>query len=175
LKCDEGVATLNALEVRWKKEPASILSGNRAFNFELFRNAFLYLVGIYKSPLFMNKALFYVDFLNFRNHKKSLTGMRYVRLEYGPCPDQYQALVAKLIEDGNVKKRGHNLQKLKEANLDLFDDDEKATLSAILDIGKSESAKYLYDLSHDENAFTKTAPFIEVISYKYAKDLLIKE
>lgn len=59
LKCDEAYAELNALEVHWKSHSPDIYSGNRSFCLELFKQAVRYLIGVTKSPLFLNKTLFY--------------------------------------------------------------------------------------------------------------------
>jgi hypothetical protein len=90
LKCDEAYAEHNALEVHWKSQSSDIYSGNRSFCLELFKQAACYLIEFTKSPLFLNKALFYADFKHFQQWGTGITGARYVHLEYGPCPDQFQ-------------------------------------------------------------------------------------
>jgi putative zinc finger/helix-turn-helix YgiT family protein len=173
IKCDQELASLNALEVAWKNTPADEKSGNKLFRVDLFANVVLFLLPVFKSPLFLLKALFYVDFLHFRRTDKGITGARYVRLDYGPCPDQYQNLFKHLISKGYIKENGkHDYVQLREPDLKLFDDVEIETLKMVKVFAEKHGEKKLFELSHKEAAFEKTAPFTEMISYKHAKTLL---
>ncbi len=173
LKCDEAYAESNALEVHWKTHPADIYSGKRRFNWELFKQAVCYLVELTRSPLFLNKALFYLDFIHFKNHGTSITGARYVHLEYGPCPDQYQNIFDLLLSDGTLTAiTHHELHAAVKADLSVFDDIEKETLRLVADLVKSDQGKKLLDLSHEEQAFKKTKA-LQLISYEFAKHLKI--
>lgn len=174
LKCDQDMACLNALEVSWKNTPADDKSGNKSFRIDLFTNVVLFLLPTFKSPLFLLKAIFYVDFLHYKNTGKGITGARYVRLEYGPCPDQFRTLLNYLISSGKIKETwSHDLEPMKETELRLFDDSEIETLKKIRVVGEEKSPKKLYELSHEEQAFKKTAPIVELISYEHAKTLLL--
>ena len=173
LKCDEAYAEFNALEVHWKSHPADQFSGNRKFSWELFKQAARYLIDFTKSPLFFNKAMFYADFLHFKKFGTSITGARYVHLEYGPCPDQYQNLIALLINEGVIKTSGyHELKSNGKPDLSVFDDTEKETLKLIADLAKTDKGQKLLKLSHEEQAFKKTEP-LQFISYDFAKELNI--
>lgn len=173
LKCDEACAEINYLNVHWKSHAPDIFNGNRRFSLELLKNTILYLLDVASSPLYLNKVLFYVDFLHFKKHAKSLTGSRFVPLEYGPCPDRFQTIFSYLEEKGCIKKTGkHNLEAIEMPHLDLFDDQEQETLKKIHELAKKDGGKSLYELAHKETAFTKTM-FAEPISYVYAKSLLI--
>ena len=173
LKCDEAYAESNALEVHWKTHPADIYSGKRRFNWELFKQAVCYLVELTRSPLFLNKALFYLDFIHFKRHGISVTGSRYVHLEYGPCPDQYQNLFDILLQEGTLTAISHHeLKSSVKADLSIFDDDQKATLKLIADLVKKDQGKKLLEQSHEELAFKKTHS-MQIISYELAKQLKI--
>lgn len=171
LKCDPSYAAINALQVESKL--SDIYSGNKKFSLELAKNAILYLLDVAKSPLYLNKVLFYVDFLHFKKFGKSLTGSRFVPLEYGPCPDGFQTIFAYLEKEACIKRTGqHTLKAMSKPDMSLFDDQEKETLHAIYQLAKKDGGASLYELSHQEKAFTKTA-FAEPISYIHAKHLLI--
>lgn len=173
LKCDEAYADSNALAVHLKAHPADIYSGKRRFNWELFKQAVCYLVDLTRSPLFLNKALFYLDFIHFKDHGTSITGSRYVHLEYGPCPDQYQNLFDVLLSEGIVLAvTHHELKSAQTADLSVFDDAEKETLKKIADLVKKDHGKKLLDLSHEEQAFKKTRA-LQLISYEFAQHLKI--
>ena len=52
--------------------------------------------GISRTKL--NKLLFYADFLHYKEFGVSITGAKYAHLPYGPCLDEYQHILAMLIE-----------------------------------------------------------------------------
>lgn len=173
LKCDEAYAEWSALHVHWKSCPPDIYNGNRRFSWELFKQAVRYLIQFTKSPLFLNKALFYADFKHYQLYNVSITGARYAHLEYGPCPQQYENLIYFMLHEGAlIQSGGHALKSVESANLDLFSDSEKEILEWVAKIAKSDGGKKLLDLSHHENAYKKTAS-MELISYEFAKHLKI--
>lgn len=173
LKCDEAYAELNALEVHWKSHPADVYSGKRSFNLECFKQAVLYLIKVFKTPLFLNKALFYFDFKHYQMYGTSATGARYAHLGYGPCPDQF----AKIYQQFRAKKilgsGGHHvLTNLVEPDMSIFSDSEKEILELVAKHGIKDGGKKMFDLSHQEDAFQKTEP-LDFISYEFAKNLKI--
>lgn len=171
LKCDEAYAEFNALEVQWKSHPPDVFSGNRRFSWALFKQAVRYLIEFTKSPLFLNKALFYLDFMHYKHYGKSITGARYVHLEYGPCPDQYQNLISELLREKALVAAGHHILKSTgKPDLGGFDDTERETLLMLGDLVKKDGGKKLLRLSHEEMAFQKTEP-LQYISYEFAKTL----
>ena len=173
LKCDEAYAEHNALEVHWKSHPADILSGNRTFCLQLFKQAVRYLIGFTKSPLFLNKALFYADFKHFQLHNISITGARYVHLNYGPCPDQYQNLYQLFLAKGILISGNHHILKSAEKpDLTVFSDSEKEILEFVARIAEKDGGEQLFKISHEEEAYKKTEP-CKPISYKFAKTLKI--
>lgn len=173
LKCDEAYAEHNALQVHWKSQLSDIYSGNRPFCLELLKQAVRYLIGFTKSPLFLNKALFYADFKHHKLHNVGITGTRYVPLEYGPCPDQYQNLIQLLLSNGTLEAgRNHTLKSVDKPDLSVFSDTEKEVLEMVAQLAAKDGGKRLLNLSHEEEAFKKTKAF-EIISYKYSSELKI--
>lgn len=173
LKCDEAYAELNALEVHWKSLSSDIYSGNRPFCLELFKQAVRYLIGFTKSPLFLNKSLFYADFKHFQRYGTSITGARYVHLDYGPCPDQYQNIYQLFLSKGVLISGGHHILKsTEEPDLSVFSDSEKAILEFVAQIACLDGGKRLLKISHEEEAFKKTEP-LQIISYEFSKELKI--
>lgn len=126
LKCDDAYAEYSALNVHWKSHPPDVYSGNRRFSWELFKQAVRYLIEFAKSPLFLNKALFYADFKHYQLYGMSITGARYAHLEYGPCPQQYENLIYFMLHEGAlIQAGGHTLKTIETPNLDIFSDSEK--------------------------------------------------
>jgi len=173
LKCDEAYAELNALEVHWKSHPPDVYSGNRSFCLELLKQAVKYLIKFTKSPLFLNKALFYADFKHFQRYGTSITGARYVHLDYGPCPDQFQNIYQQFLAKGVLISGGyHVLKSIEEPDLSVFSDSEKEILEFVSQVAYEDGGQRLLDVSHEEQAFIKTEP-LQIISYKFSKDLKI--
>ena len=132
-----------------------------------------YLIEFTKSPLFLNKALFYADFKHFQQYGTSITGARYVHLEYGPCPDQYQSIYQLLLTKGVlILGKDHLLKSREKPNMDIFSDTEKEVLAFIAKKAQADGGKKLLKISHDEEAFKQTGP-MELISYAFSKDLKI--
>jgi putative zinc finger/helix-turn-helix YgiT family protein len=173
LKCDEAYAEYSALNVHWKSHPPDIYSGNRRFSWELFKQAVRYLIEFAKSPLFLNKALFYADFKHYQLYDISITGARYAHLEYGPCPQQYENLIYFMLHEGAlIQADGHTLKTIKNADLSIFGDSEKEVLELVANLAKLDGGKKLLKLSHEEDAYKNTES-MALISYEFAKHLKV--
>jgi putative zinc finger/helix-turn-helix YgiT family protein len=171
LKCDETYASSNAIEVRSKHQQPDIFNGNVKFSLERFQAAALYLLPATKSPLFLNKAMFYADFVHYKKHGRSLTGAKYIPLEYGPCPDQYQSLFERMKELNLISSVGrHNIEPKVQPDMTQFDDKEIETLKTIYQLAEKDGGQTLFDKSHEEEAFLQTKSY-EPISYDFAKKL----
>lgn len=176
LKCDEAYAETNFLNIQSQHSIPDEFRGNRKFSLELFKNVALFLIEkTQASILFLNKLHFYADFLHFRKTGRGITGVRYVTLKYGPCPDDYKPLYDSLVAIGAIEKKDpHSFQALESSDFSVFDDEEKATLLLLADVIEKKGVKYLYDLSHKEKGFTETAE-CDFINYQFADRLLINE
>ncbi len=173
LKCDEAYAEYSALSVHWKSHPPDVYSGNRRFSWELFKQAVRYLIEFAKSPLFLNKALFYADFKHYQLYGVSITGARYAHLEYGPCPQQYENLIYFMLHEGVlIQADSHTLKNIGTANLGIFGDSEKEVLNLVANLAKADGGKALLKLSHQEDAY-KNSESMALISYEFAKHLKI--
>ncbi len=173
LKCDEAYAELNALEVHWKSHSPDNFNGNRLFSLELFKQAVRYMIGFTKSPLFLNKALFYADFKHFQRYGVSITGARYVHLDLGPCPDQYQNIYQLFLTKGVlIPAEEHTLKSSEEPDLTVFTDSEREVLEYVAKKVKGDGGKKLLKISHEEEAYKSSEP-LQPISYQLSKELRI--
>lgn len=122
----------------------------------------------------LNKYMFYSDFLAFKRIQKSLTGSRYVRLSFGPVPNRYDfkydmnPYIKTEIEEDKMTYHLSN-QAFDES---IFNPQEKDIIYRVFDRLKDMRSSEVSELSHQENAWTKTAPG-NYVSYQHAKDLLI--
>lgn len=103
----------------------------------------------------------------------SITGARYVHLEYGPCPDQFQNIYQLFLSQGVLISGGHHILKsIEKPDLSVFSDSEKEILDFVAQVAYKDGGKKLLDTSHEEKAFKKTEP-LQLISYEFSKELKI--
>jgi putative zinc finger/helix-turn-helix YgiT family protein len=174
-KCDSNYARENLRSIEDALSSPDEFTGNVKFSYNKFKNVVLMIAPTCKSPLFINKAMFYIDNLNFKRHKKSITGSQYTKLDYGPCPEHYKMLFRQMQEEKVIKvkdNKKHDLEVLIKPDLKLFDDQEIETIGEIIKLAKHDGGKSLYDLSHEEKGF-KDADYLGFVSYKFAKNLKI--
>ena len=135
---------------------------------------------VFKTKLM--KLLFYVDFLNYKNHHHSITGMSYAHLPYGPVPHGYELIlgtitansaeislepaeigncIGEIVRINNVPKIHH----LSETDLEV--------IHLISNRFEYYSSKTISELSHAEPAYKKTEA-TKLISYKLAPTLNIE-
>ena len=127
------------------------------------------------SKLFLNKMMFYVDFWNYKNWGKSITGADYIPLQYGPCPNDYQEILQEMINDHEITPiYGHCFTVNNPPDMSEFSAEELKTIDRVVALASTDKGKKLFDLSHEEKGFIET-PLYETISYEYAKDLKIEE
>ena len=157
----------------------SIYNGFREFDLDRLENLIGYIASrvndLYKTSL--NKYLWYMDFLNYKNTLKSITGLRYIRYTYGPIIEgkNYELI---LNLDSKFEKEDREINynittKIHSKNnydLSLFSKDEIKVIDRVIELLKDKNATNISDLSHEERAWIETKDN-ELISYEYAHDL----
>lgn len=127
----------------------------------------------------LNKLLFYSDFYAFKESTRSMTGLQYVHLPYGPVPDNFDFVYAQLIKEGVLCKEeisypngyfGENYVSNRDVDLTMFNENEKSILELVQAKFQNYSSKEITDYSHEEMAYKETV-LSEVISYKFSEDL----
>jgi len=155
-------------------------SGNRNFEMNRFREMVVLIAllcgEIYRTKL--NKLLFYADFLAYRLQNKSISGSRYVHLQYGPVPDNYSALLDQMQGSDidfvfDEDYRQEKIKAAREADTGIFSDLELTILRVVAKEFRYTSGKEISEISHDEPAYNNTKDRQE-ISYKYALELKYK-
>lgn len=159
----------------------NIYNGNQLFDYNKLLNVFLFFAKnvdeLFKTKL--NKLLFYVDFIAYREHGKSITGLRYTHLDYGPVPDKYEMLIGIMMEEhvlNEIEKvyrsgtSGTLYKAMKKPDMKIFNNYEKGILKRVIEIVKNKSSKEISILSHEEDGYMNTK-LGEPISYKYAKTI----
>jgi putative zinc finger/helix-turn-helix YgiT family protein len=156
-------------------------SGFMKFEIEKFIAMFMFFVANLKLAwkTKINKLLWYADFLHFKEYSCALSGAHYVRLPYGPVPDNYEMIIGYLLSEGSLGKeevifgKDKVVEKLVSRttpDLTIFKESELKVLNYILTEFKDTTSKEISKKSHAEHAFTCTREG-QPISYKLAEKL----
>lgn len=152
-------------------------TGMRAFDPDRLRETVIYLArrvhDLYRTKL--NKVLFYLDFATYRESGRGFTGLRYARADFGPVPDQYELVMAGLV-DGDVlafreKGEGQVVDAARDADLAAFSPSDISLLDAVCAFANTfATASALSSFSHTEPGWLETEPG-GIIGYDYAARL----
>ena len=131
---------------------------------------------LFQTKLF--KLLFYIDFYNYKQYNKSITGIPYCKFKFGPVPDDYEKFIRVLRYSDNLKVEDIfddestkvHICSSKEVELNCFTAEEVEVIKKVTTFLKKYNAKQLSDLSHEEDAYQLTADR-QFIDYKFAESL----
>ena len=126
----------------------------------------------------LNKYLWYIDMLNYKNNGKSLTGLIYEKESYGPVIIKYLyrdiSIASDKFERIDREDNYGNLSTkiISNNNFELSDlkDDEIKIINKVIKTLKNKSVTEISELSHKEMGWKNTHKN-EYISFKYADDL----
>ena len=155
-------------------------SGFQRFNFQKLKNMIIYYAQnhkkLYKTKLM--KLLWYTDALNFFRSTKSISGLTYIHLNYGPVPEDRNELlgllekmsVIRIEEDISSPYGGECIESDAQFDASLFSEKELKVLQDVNKKFDNFTTKDLVNLSHEEEAYTKTSP-LEKMSFVHALEL----
>lgn len=156
-------------------------NGYTKFNKEKVYNMIIYFADntILKTKLL--KEMFYADFLFYKENCKSITGLEYCKLPFGPVPDGFETILLNEYQEGMIdykpvitaSKEYYEIASKKEFNKDLFTKEELDILAKIKKYFKDYNVKKIVDYSHKEKAYTDTNDCAK-ISYDYSFDIDLK-
>ncbi len=147
-----------------------------------YENAILYFVkycnNSYLGATKLNKLMYYLDFLSFRDTKKSVTGDLYVHKQFGPVPSQIDDVLTKLqskniLEIKKVQYKDGEIFKYEtkqDPDLSVFDTYEKKLLENICEEFCLWKTDKIVNQTHLEAPWFYSKPY-EIVDYKYSKDL----
>lgn len=132
--------------------------------------------GVLKTKLL--KEMFYTDFLHYKNTCKSITGLEYAKLQFGPVPDQFESILNECLKEKLIdytieydnQYESHRISSNKEFDSSIFEAEELEILKQVQDKFKEFNSKEIVDFSHQEKAFI-SPKFYDKISYDYAFDI----
>ncbi len=153
-------------------------------NERLYENAVLYFIKYcnnkYLHATKLNKLLYYLDFIHFRDHKKSVTGDMYIHQGYGPVPSRIDDVLAKLKDEGTIDTEAvphldteivnFSLKDESKFSESVFSADQKKLLKQICDEFGSWPTEKIVAQTHLEAPWFYSKPY-EVVGYAYAKDI----
>lgn len=162
-------------------------SGYKKFDVKKYFNIVIYFLEFYGDSYktYINKFLFYSDFLNYRSTGYSITGAQYIAIQRGPVPDWYDLFYDMMkhkdyirIEEkefisGSEEKIVEKFIPNKRFENELFNENELISLkNTITFFEKLTPLKKIVDLSHLENAWKDNVATKHKIDYqKYAFEL----
>ena len=124
----------------------------------------------------MNKLLFYVDFSHYQQYGRSITGISYKAIEWGPVPRNYGAMYNFLVDqryiDIEEKEVGEMIVwkdkiKLTVENSPL-DEEEINTIEKVVKKMKGKNTRQIVDMSHEESAWKENVKHKAFINYEYS-------
>jgi putative zinc finger/helix-turn-helix YgiT family protein len=135
----------------------------------------------YNSRLKLNKQLFYTDFRHYKMYGRSITGLSYRAIKYGPVPANYDNIYTYLeneqviVSNWAKTSNGSALESFTtdaEFKSTVFSRDELETIGDITTKFKDIPSWDMVELSHKERAWKELEPGKQLISYQeYAFDL----
>lgn len=156
-----------------------ITTGFKAFENNKIKQVIIYFaerLQPYKTKL--NKLLFYVDFVHFRNTAQGITGLCYKANSYGPVPNNYNILFwtladlgiidieSSMITNGEVERIIPSPAYQFDASL--FSESELGALEYVANTFKETSASDIVEISHREPAWKDNIEDKKIIPFTYA-------
>lgn len=164
-------------------EIPTIYNGYRAFNQDKFQNMIKYFSEkLSPFKVKMNKLLFYSDYLSFKRHGISMSGIEYQAIQMGPVPLHFQSHFD-LAQRNNVIRIdevlfptgmvGEKFEAIGDRfNKSLFSNNELDILNEIYNLFKDTSTNDIIEISHKEKAWIKCEKDRQTIPYSYAFELV---
>ena len=123
----------------------------------------------------MNKVLFYIDFLSFRERGIAISGLAYQAIEFGPVPQRWDRVYSAFDEVQEQLRlvQGQECMSMVaggEADMSAFSADEMAVIDTVCEKMKKLTSRAATKLSHEEPAWkdyvgkAETIPFSEAFS-----------
>lgn len=106
----------------------------------------------------MNKLLFYIDFLSYRERGMSITGLSYKAIEFGPVPDRWDVVYSEFPEVRQELRSagdfvGSVLVPSGESDFSLFAESELEIMEAVCVRFSAVSSREVSRISHEEDAW----------------------
>lgn len=108
-------------------------------------------------PTKLNKEMSYADFLHYKQHGQSISGLQYQAIQYGPVPVHYDTVYDNISGISKEIVISHNMESTRLScesfDASVFTEQELQTLHAVLAMALPMNTKDLIDKSHGEAAW----------------------
>lgn len=132
----------------------------------------------------LNKLLYYLDFISYRDRKKVVTGDKYVHLDYGPVPSRIDdTIIPEMKKEGLLDiqiipfKDAHTVKFITKVEPDMsaFDSYENRLLRAICEEFKDIKTEQIVSQTHLESPWYYSEMY-DQIDFENAADIdILKE
>ena len=146
---------------------------------ERLKNLLLYVLGKMGDTFQtkMNKVLFYIDFLSYRERGMAISGLSYNAIDFGPVPQRWDRVYSAFDEVVPQPKLVREQESIEltaatEADMSAFTQQELAVIDTVCAKMKTLSAHDISILSHCEPAWrnhlhqSETIPFSDAFTLK---------
>lgn len=136
--------------------------------FAVVKEILSYKIELYKTKLV--KLLWYIDSINYKRSKESITGLAYFHMPYGACPLGLDLILdSKSLEVEEIEVDDSIKCLIKNVKSDyILSDEEIKTIKDVMEKFKDFKSSQLVEYMHNEKAYIETNQN-EFISYEYAK------
>ena len=123
-------------------------------------------------PTKLNKEMFYADFLHYKRHGQSISGLQYQAIQYGPVPVHYDTVYDNI--EGICKEIvvAHDMESTKlscrSCDTSVFSEQELKTLVEVLAKIQPMSTQEVIEKSHKEDAWLRYRDGNQLIPYSEA-------
>lgn len=135
-------------------------NGYAPISLERLKNVMLYVLNQCGETFYtkMNKILFYIDFIAYKERGIAITGLSYKAIDYGPVPEHWERVYSQFDEICQEPRtfgtyEGIILSTSTPSNESIFSKEELAILNAVCSRFKTVSSKEISALSHEEKAW----------------------
>lgn len=147
-----------------------------------YKNAILYFIKYcnnqYLGDTKLNKLLYYLDFINYRDRKKSVTGDFYIHNHYGPTPANVNSILSEMQDSKEIEatkeafKDSHAKSFIIKKNPDesVFTNAEKKLLKSVCEEFLDWSTDKIVEQTHLEAPWFYSKP-LEKVDYNYSSDI----
>lgn len=151
-------------------------------NREKYKNAVLYFINYCNNNFLgltkLNKLIYYLDFISYKDRSKSVTNDIYLHKDYGPVPDKIDDIISNLRSDDAIKveeeswgdKFKYAFEAKAKPDLKIFDKYELNLLEKICKEFQLWSTDKIVNQTHLEAPWFYSKPF-EVVDYKHSKSI----
>lgn len=157
--------------------------GKLKLNKSKYKNSILYFIkhcnNRHLGKTKLNKLLYYLDFISYRDRGKPVSGDVYIHEEYGPMPSKTDEILSELKKEKKVKidfdetyktSGRYGFSNLKNPKINVFDEYEKKLLKKICKYFFVWSTDKIINQTHLEAPWFHSKPY-DVVDYKYSKDI----